>query len=106
MRGRDGRIWAGLVKPRGKFIDQQADRPWVRTLALRLPKSMWPVPPSYGHVFAFDEDGRVVADLQDPSGAYPGTTAVTETADRLYIQSLQAHTLGWLPASALASTSK
>ena len=106
MRGRDGRIWAGLVKPRGKFIDQQADRPWVRTLALRLPKSMWPVPPSYGHVFAFDEDGRVVADLQDPGGAYPGTTAVTETADRLYIQSLQAHTLGWLPAAALASTAK
>ena len=106
MRGRDGRIWAGLVKPRGKFIDQQADRPWMRTLALRLPKSMWPVPPSYGHVFAFDEDGRVVADLQDPSGAYPGTTAVTETPDRLYIQSLQAHTLGWLPAAALASTSK
>ena len=101
MRGRDGRLWAGLVKPRGRFIDDNAGRPWLRAVALRLPKSLWPVPPSYGHVFAFDESGRVVADLQDPGGAYPGTTAVTETADRLYVQSLQAHTLGWLPAAAL-----
>jgi hypothetical protein len=39
----------------------------------------------------------VLVDLQDPSGAYPETTAVTETADRLYIQSLHAKTLGWMP---------
>jgi hypothetical protein len=58
---------------------------------------LWPLPKSYGHVFAIDEDGRVVEDLQDPSGAYPQTTGVTETADRLYIQSLHAHAIGWLP---------
>jgi hypothetical protein len=55
------------------------------------------VPPAYGHVIAFTQDGRIVADLQDPAGAYAETTAVTETADRLYIQSLHADTLGWLP---------
>jgi hypothetical protein len=55
------------------------------------------VPASYGHVLAFTEDGRVVADLQDPSGAYPDTTGVLETADRLYIQSVHARALGWLP---------
>ena len=55
------------------------------------------MPKAYGHVMAFTEDGRVVADLQDPTGAYPETTAVTETADRLYIQSLHARGLGWLP---------
>ncbi|WP_426306706.1 hypothetical protein ACN9MJ_06305 [Acidovorax facilis] len=38
-----------------------------------------------------------VADLQDPSGAYPEITAITETADRLYVQSLHAHGLGWMP---------
>ena len=38
-----------------------------------------------------------VADLQDPTGAYPETTAITETRDRLYVQSLHAHGLGWLP---------
>jgi len=54
------------------------------------------VPKAYGHVIAFTEDGQIVADLQDPSGAYPETTAVTETADRLYVQSLHARGLGWL----------
>jgi hypothetical protein len=54
------------------------------------------VPPAYGHVFAFDESGKVLVDLQDPSGVYPETTAVTEKADRLYIQSLHAKTLGWM----------
>jgi len=49
------------------------------------------------HVFAFTEDGKVVADLQDPTGAYPETTSVTETADRLYVQSLHAKGIGWLP---------
>lgn len=96
MRGQDGRIWVGLTKPRGAFIDDNAGKPWLRALALRLPKVLWPVPPAYGHVFAFDESGRVLVDLQDPSGAYPETTSVTETADKLYIQSLHAKTLGVL----------
>ena len=53
-----------------------------------------PVGQPYGHVFAFDEHGRVTEDLQDPSGAYPETTGATETADRLYIHSLHARTIG------------
>ena len=58
------------------------------------------MPPAYGHVFAFDEDGRVTANLQDPSGAYPEATSVTETDERLYVQSLHAKTLGWLDKAA------
>jgi hypothetical protein len=42
-------------------------------------------------------NGRIVADLQDPDGAYPESTGVTETAERLYIQSLHAGYLGWMP---------
>jgi sugar lactone lactonase YvrE len=95
MRGREGRIWLGLAKPRSPVVDGMAGRPWLRSLTLRLPRALWPVPRPYGHVFAFTEDGRIVADLQDPSGAYPETTSVTETADRLYIQSLHARGLGW-----------
>jgi sugar lactone lactonase YvrE len=106
MRGLDGRLWVGFTKPRGAFIDDNAARPWVRALALRLPSSMWPVPPAYGHVFAFDESGRVLADLQDPSGAYPEATSVTETADRLYIQSLHAKSLGWRTKQGLGLTAR
>lgn len=99
MRGMDGRIWLGLAKPRTASGDAAAAHPFMRKLALSLPRSLWPVPPAYGHVLAFTEDGRVIADLQDPGGAYPDTTGVLETADRLYIQSVHAAGIGWLPKS-------
>ncbi|HEX4933152.1 MAG TPA: SMP-30/gluconolactonase/LRE family protein [Gemmatimonadaceae bacterium] len=95
MRGHEGRIWMGFTKPRSAAVDGMAGKPWLRALTLRLPRALWPVPRPYGHVIAFTEDGRIVEDLQDPSGAYPETTAITETADRLYVQSLHAKGLGW-----------
>jgi sugar lactone lactonase YvrE len=97
MRGRDGRIWVGLFKPRNPAADSLAERPFLRKVLLRLPRFLLPLGESYGHVFAIDEDGRVTADLQDPSGAYPEATGATETTDRLYIHSLHAHGIGWLP---------
>lgn len=96
MRGLDGRIWLGFAKPRNPTVDKMADKPFLRKLTLRLPRAMWPVPPAYGHVIAFTEDGTIVSDLQDPTGAYPETTAITETQDRLYVQSLHAKSLGWM----------
>lgn len=96
MRGRDGRIWAGLFRPRNPAADGLSQRPFMRKLLLRLPRSMLPVGEPYGHVFAFDENGVVNEDLQDPRGAYPETTGATETADRLYIHSLHAPVIGWV----------
>jgi sugar lactone lactonase YvrE len=96
MRGLDGKIWLGFAKPRSAVIEKLST-PFLIKLTLRLPRAMWPVPKAYGHVIAFTEDGKVVADLQDPRGAYPETTGVTETKDRLYIQSLHARDLGWMP---------
>jgi sugar lactone lactonase YvrE len=96
MRGQDGRIWLGFTGPRSPKVDAMADKPFLREMTLRLPRTFWPLPKKYGHVFAFTEDGRVVADLQDPSGSYPETTGVTETADRLYVQNLHLHSIGWL----------
>jgi hypothetical protein len=97
MRGRDGRIWVGLFRPRNPAADSLAQRPFLRAVLLRLPRFLLPTGKPYGHVFAIDEAGRVVDDLQDPSGAYPETTGATETVDRLYIHSLHAPTIGWVP---------
>ncbi len=97
MRGRDGKIWLGFAKPRTPIIDKLAQKPFMRKVTLRLPRALWPMPRAYGHVIAFTEDGKVVNDLQDASGQYPESTGVTETADRLYIQSLHTKGLGWLP---------
>ena len=69
---------------------------FVRGMIMRLPRAFWPIPPAYGHVIAFTEDGKVVEDLQDPSGAYPETTSAVERPDALYIQSLHAHSIGWM----------
>jgi sugar lactone lactonase YvrE len=97
MRGCDGRIWVGLFRPRNPAADGLAERPFVRKILLRVPRFLLPVGDPYGHVFAFDEAGRVTEDWQDPGGAYPETTGATETADRIYIHSLHAPTIGWAP---------
>lgn len=89
-RGADGRLWTGFTKPRSNLVDRMADKPALRAITLRLPKFLWPVPPAYGHVVAFDEGGRIVADLQDPAGRLPETSGATEHNGRLYVQSLHA----------------
>lgn len=94
-RGQHGRIWLGLAGSRND-LDAMASRPFLRELALRIPRVFWPMPKPYGHVLAFTEDGNVVADLQDPGGASPTITGATETADRLYIQNVDGKGLGWL----------
>ncbi len=99
-RSTDGRLWTGLTKPRAAAIDRMAAMPWLRSVTLRLPKSLWPVPPTYGHVIAFDEDGRVVSDLQDPAGRLAETSGVTEHGGRLYVHSLHAPAFGVLDAAA------
>jgi sugar lactone lactonase YvrE len=99
-RSAEGRLWTGLTKPRSGAVDGMADKPWLRAVTLRLPRAFWPVPPVYGHVIGFDEDGRVIADLQDPTGRLPETSGVTERRGRLYIHSLHAPALGVLDAAA------
>ncbi len=100
-RSASGRIWIGLTKPRSEVVDALSAWPLLRSMSLRLPRALWPVPPVYGHVIGFDESGRVVADLQDPSGRIPETSGATEHDGHLYIQSLQAGALGVLPVSAI-----
>jgi len=100
--GADGRFWTGLTKPRSPVIDGAADKPFLRRMMLRLPKRLWPVPPVYGHVLAFDEQGRVVLDLQDAAGRVPETSGATEHDGRLYIQSLHGTSLGVLDLADLS----
>jgi sugar lactone lactonase YvrE len=103
MRGQNGRIWVGLFKPRNPAADSLAQKPFLRKVLLRLPRFLLPLGQSYGHVFAIDEEGNVTENLQDPTGAYPEATSATETADRLYIHSLHAHAIGWLPRNNAAA---
>ena len=96
-RGADGRLWTGLTKPRSPVIDFAGPYPFIRSLTLCLPRALWPVPKPYGHLIAFDESGKVLDDLQDPTGSYPETTAAVEMDGKLFVQSLHAHSVGWMP---------
>src|SRR5688572_9401994 len=99
-RGETGRSWVGLAKPRGSTIDALAGWPFLRKVALRLPRFLWQFPASHGHLIAYDEEGRVLADLQDPSGGLPETSGATDYHNRLYVQSLHAAAFGILDGAA------
>lgn len=99
-RGAGGRLWTGFTKPRSDAIDALAAMPWLRSVMLRLPRMLWPVPPVYGHILAIDEDGRVVADLQDPTGKLPETSGATEHDGRIYVHSLHASMFGVIDRAA------
>ena len=86
-RGINGKIWLGLGGPRND-LDAMAHMPFMRRLMLRIPRVLWPTPKPYGHVFAFTEDGKVLVDLQDPSGNSPVTTGITEAGGRMYLHSI------------------
>jgi hypothetical protein len=77
-------------------VDALARWPSLRKAAMRLPRALWPVPPSRGHLIAYDEDGNVLDDLQDPAGRIPETSGATEYHGRLYVQSLHAGAFGIL----------
>lgn len=94
--GEGGRFWVALVAPRNALIDRLSGSPFQRKTVQRLPAFLRPKPVLYGHVIAIDAQGKVVADLQDPSGAYPINTSATETAEHLYIGSLVAPVLARL----------
>jgi len=94
-RGQGGKLWLGLAGPRNQ-LDDMAQHPYLRKLMLRVPQALWPPIKTYGHVLAFTEDGKIVADLQDPGGASGATTGLTEGPERLYVQSIDSRRIGWL----------
>ncbi|CAA0125679.1 Virginiamycin B lyase [BD1-7 clade bacterium] len=98
-RGLDGKYWIGLVSPRNPLVDMLADKPTLRKIVQRLPAFVRPKATFYGHVVAFDDHANIIANLQDPTGKYPTNTSVAETQKGLFIGSLTADHLGWLPAS-------
>jgi sugar lactone lactonase YvrE len=95
-RGLEGRFWVALISPRNRLLDKLSGAPWLRRVVQRLPGFLRPKAVAYGHLIAIDADGRIVENLQDPTGAYPFNTGVTETPTHLYIGSLLAAEIGRL----------
>lgn len=93
----DGSFWLGLVSPRSAPVDGISDSPFLRKIVMRLPAHFRPKPQRYGFAIRFDGDGKVLENLQDPSGDYALVTGGIDTGDgRVVITSLTEPRLGYL----------
>lgn len=94
-----GVFWIALPNPRVPLLDALAPWPWLRKVLARIPQS-WRdrfTRVSYGWVIGVDTEGRVVRNLQDPSGAYGFVTSAHEFGGVLYLGSLAMNSVGKFP---------
>ena len=68
-------------------------------MILRLPESFRNavLPPRYAMLLGFNEQGKVIYNLQDPKGKYDYITSVLQVDNKLYLGSLKEPTLGIYP---------
>lgn len=92
-----GRFWLALITPRNRLLDRLLPYPFLRKVILRLPHSFQPAPARYGFVLALDSEGRVVENLQDPSGeGFAQISSALEHGGKLYFGSIGEDALGRL----------
>lgn len=91
--GLSGRFWVGLAAPRNALLDKLSGHPWLRKVVQRLPAFARPRAVPSSHVVAFNADGQVLMDMQDPAARFPTLTGVLETRRSLYLTTLFGHRL-------------
>jgi sugar lactone lactonase YvrE len=88
-RGERGVFWVTLAAPRNGLLDRLHPHPALKKALLRLPGFLRPGPRAHGYVLGLDADGRIVHNLQDPSGrAFALATNAIEHEGLLYLGSL------------------
>lgn len=92
-RGSDGLIWVTIASPRDPVVERLQTGPLrLRKLATRLPERLQPAPKKTVRVQAYDDDGRLVHDVDiDPAQqvtAYHMVTGVREHEGRVWMGSL------------------
>jgi sugar lactone lactonase YvrE len=92
---RKGTFWLALFTVRNPLMDTIHPYPFLKTLLAKLPASLWPKPKPYGFVLAFDEEGNIIQNLQEPTGKYlREITSVQEHEGYLYLGSLHNDRIG------------
>ena len=93
-RGPSGLFWCALVSPRKPEIDFVMPYPPLRRLIYRIPERLQPKATRYAFVLGLNEQGEVVHNLQDPTGAFGEVTGVVEHEGYLYLGSLVEEAIG------------
>jgi sugar lactone lactonase YvrE len=92
--GSDGLVWVTIASPRDTVVETLQRGPrWLRRLVTRIPERLQPRPRRTVRVQAYDDDGRLVRDVQlDPQehgDRYHMVTGVREHDGRVWLGSLE-----------------
>lgn len=94
---RNGRFWVAMVSSRSAALDRLGMSPrWLRRLIWRLPEPKKSPAAMTTWAMAFDEQGRVLADVQGDVDGFHSVTGVAELNGRLYMASVVADGLAEL----------
>jgi len=94
-RGEGGVFWVALFAPRNALLDRLHPYPALKKALLRLPGWLRPRAQGHGFVLGLDAQGRIVHNLQDPSGrGFAFITNAVENRGALYLGSLELPAVG------------
>ena len=101
-RGSDGLVWVTIASPTDPVVSTLQRAPmWLRKGVLRLPERIQPAPKRTIHVQAFDDQGRLVhdIDLVDPAdtGRFHMPTGVREHDGQVWLGSLHEAAVAVVP---------
>lgn len=89
-RSANGRFWVAICNLRDNLLESLAPRPtWIRHGLWALPDRFKPEGVRTTWVMAFDEDGGLLADLQEPREDFHMATGVAERDGRLAVSSIK-----------------
>ena len=89
-RGSDGLIWVTIASPRDPLVERLQRGPvWLRRQVTKIPDALQPKPKRTVRVQAFDDDGRLVHDVDLDGGGYHMVTGVREHDGRVWMGSLE-----------------
>jgi len=88
-RGSDGLIWVTIASPRDAVVERLQGAPLrVRKLVTKIPQKLQPQPARTVRVQAYDDEGRLVHDVDLPGESYHMVTGVREHDGRVWMGSL------------------
>ncbi|GAB2539284.1 SMP-30/gluconolactonase/LRE family protein [Spirosoma aerophilum] len=96
----EGTIWLSMPSHRSEALDKLLPYPFLRKVIFML--NLTPEKPKhYGLILGFDESGKLVYNLHDPSGSYSDITNTVPFQNKLYLGSIYQTSIGVyeLPAS-------